>query len=861
MSMLVTGAFVCVAGVSKAWAQATHPDSASAPEAARVTVTPGARYRAGWLHKAILGSNYRSLWKTSIEVDIFDLDSVAGGLRPTQRGGSMQTNSLRFLGANGREYVFRPIEKDFGRGLPEEIRETLVRDIAQDLTSGQHPASALITARLLDATGLHHARPRLGVMPDAERLGEFRTEFANVVGTLEERPGTDFDETPESLGATTVVSSARLFERMQRDPDNAVNARAFLTARLFDILVGDRDRHRDQWRWGRFSSGPSQLWEPIPRDRDFPFARFEGVGSVLMRGAMPQLVTFTKSYPDMVWLNWNAREIDRRLLVSLERPVWDSVARELQLQVTDAVIDSALAEMPPPFLRLNGGELREALVRRRARLPLASRDYYRVLAREVDLSGTDDRDVAEITRGADGSVSVAMFSQRSLGQGAAGLDRPYLRRRFAKGETRETRVFLFAGDDRVIVRGSRDQSIIVRIVGGEGEDTVVDSVPGGDPALRFYDSSGGDRFISDVTTGTDRTVYTPPPHSVPQHATRDWGEWSYTHPAMSTSPGVGLVTSVNRTRIRYGFRNDGYLSRSVTRLDVSLTERRPRFTYSGTFRPPTSNVSGDLQLTASGLELIRFHGYGNETPADRSTSYYRVFQNLFRVEPGLVVRSGTTTWSLGAVGQYSSTRDGTSTLIGETNPYGSGTFGEVGAKFGLVVDRRDSPAAPTTGFRFSAGGALYPAIWDVTHAFGEAHVGASTYASASWPLAPTLALRAGAQHVWGTFPVHDAAFLGGNGTLRGWPEQRFAGRSTIFGSTELRLLLARVLMIVPTDVGLLTFADVGRVVADGDRSNAWHSGFGGGIWLAPLRRAYTVSVSVARGREDRGLYLRSGFTF
>ncbi|MGH7694687.1 MAG: BamA/TamA family outer membrane protein, partial [Gemmatimonadaceae bacterium] len=348
-------------------AQSSRADSGRTG-ARTVTVVAGAKYHAGWLHEFILGADYRALWTAPIEVEVLDLRTVAGGLRPTQRGGSAQTVSLRFAGADGREYVFRPLEKDFTRGLPPELKETLVRDIAQDQVAGYHPAAPLVVSGLLDATGLHHPRPRLVVMPNDPALGEFRADFAGILGTFEERPDSDFGETPISPGATNVISSERLFERLRSDHENRVAARAFLAARMFDILVGDRDRHRDQWRWGRFSITPNAPWEPIPRDRDMPFARFEGLGPYLVRGAVPQLVTFSKRYPDMVWLNWNAREIDRLLLAELEWGAWDSVTKALQSQLTDAAIDSAIAAMPIAFVRLDGARLRDDLVTRRQAL-------------------------------------------------------------------------------------------------------------------------------------------------------------------------------------------------------------------------------------------------------------------------------------------------------------------------------------------------------------------------------------------------------------------------------------------------------------------------------------------------------------
>ena len=37
--------------------------------------------------------------------------------------------------------------------------------------------------------------------------------------------------------------------------------------------------------------------------------------------------------------------------------------------------------------------------------------------------------------------------------------------------------------------------------------------------------------------------------------------------------------------------------------------------------------------------------------------------------------------------------------------------------------------------------------------------------------------------------------------------------------------------------------------------------FGGGLWLAPITRVHTVSISIARGRERIGYYVKSGFVF
>jgi len=42
-----------------------------------------------------------------------------------------------------------------------------------------------------------------------------------------------------------VISATGLFRRVDGSPNDRVDASAFLRARLMDIWMGDRDRHRD----------------------------------------------------------------------------------------------------------------------------------------------------------------------------------------------------------------------------------------------------------------------------------------------------------------------------------------------------------------------------------------------------------------------------------------------------------------------------------------------------------------------------------------------------------------------------------------------------------------------------------------
>ena len=54
--------------------------------------------------------------------------------------------------------------------------------------------------------------------------------------------------------------------------------------------------------------------------------------------------------------------------------------------------------------------------------------------------------------------------------------------------------------------------------------------------------------------------------------------------------------------------------------------------------------------------------------------------------------------------------------------------------------------------------------------------------------------------------------------------------------------------------GVFGLADVGRVYLEGESSDVWHTGFGGGLWFAFLERANTMTLSLVSGRRsDRAL--------
>src|SRR5918992_760881 len=193
--------------------------------------------------------------------------------------------------------------------------------------------------------------------------------------------------------------------------------------------------------------------------------------------------------------------------------------------------------------------------------------------------------------------------------------------------------------------------------------------------------------------------------------------------------------------------------------------------------------------------------------------FYRVTQDAFGLHPSMVVALGSrASLRVGPVLKYVSTDERPDRFLASLgNLYGTGNFGEVGGGFTLRYDSRDRAVMAQKGLFLEVGGSAFPPIWDVDSTFGEVHGEVATYLSVAAPLDPTLALRVGGRKLWGHYPYFEAAFIGSGSTVRLGRINRYAGDASAYGSSELRLSLTRVRVILPATFGIFGLADVGRV--------------------------------------------------
>jgi hypothetical protein len=844
--------------ISSVGALARGDDGNGDATAERRTVVVGARYQKGGFYRWLFGAEYRDLWTAPVSLEVLDLSKYAGGLKPTRVLGHGQTKSLALVGADGRNYTFRPVLKDPTGLLPEDLQQTVARAVIVDQMASGHPAAHVVVPGLLEPAGVLHNEPHLVIMPDDPALGEFQERFANAVGDIEVWTGT-----PGFEGSLETIDGEEMWKRLRRSPDVRVDSRAYLKARLLDQLMGDWDRHRDQWRWFRMPG--KDLWQPVPEDRDQAFVRFEGVVIALIRPQVPMVVDFSPEHSSQPGLTFDGWDVDKRILSDLEWPTWQEVAAELQSALSDEVIEAAAKRMPPEYFAKDGARLIAGLKGRRATLPEQARRFYRYINKDVDIFCTDQDERVTARRFENGDIEISVGL---LAKDAA----PYFRRRFEADVTHEVRLYLYAGADEVVVTGGHHGGVLLRVVAGGSPKRIDDSQGGG---TRVSDPGGQAKVAEGPGSHIDTRTYQAPPPSKSAEWTpaRDWGRTSGPLFLATYGSDYGLLIGGAWNTMGYGFRKDPWSDRQSFRLQYSTKERSVRGTYTGEFRFENSPFRIALFGLGSGIEVSRFFGKGNTTTFQGDQQDYTIDQDRFHVEPALVYGAGPNTdLSLGIVYKHNKTEPRANPILNASPEYGMGNFAQTGATLRFRYDGTHKQALPRNGAFLTAGAALYPKLADVEDTFGELHGQAKAFLSIPGDLGPTLALKLGGQKVWGRHPFFESAFIGGKSpfnplepgggsSVRGLPPQRYAGDGSAFANADLYLPLTKAFLLVPGQIGLTGFFDVGRVFVNGETSDKWHNGYGGGLFFATPGRHSLVSFLYARSEGNTAYYLRAGLAF
>lgn len=815
----------------------------------------------GGFHRWWLGDNYRAVWAAPLNFPVLDLSEEKGGLRITQRGGGMQTKSLRLEDSKGEEWALRSLKKDPRNALPEEFRETFAKDVVQDQISASNPYAPPVVASLAEAAGVPHSNPAFVYLPKDTSLGIYQRDFGGDVYLLEERePVKDKTKNTEKTLA-----------QLQGDNDNTVDQEKVLHARLLDMLVGDWDRHDDQWRWGviKNKENKSQRFYPIPRDRDQAFFVSEGVLPWLAsrKWLMPKFQGFSDHFRDINGFNFNARYFDRSFMHQLSEQQWLDHIHQLQQQMTDQALQDAVKKFPDTIRAIAGQNILDNMKKRRDVLEPAAMKYYRFLARDVDIPGTQKNELFTIKKLPEGQIAVNAFKISKDGE----TEQSIYSRTFDPDDTREIRLYGLGGNDRFIVSGDNRSSIRVRLIGGKDSDTYIDSSGAGGKRVNIYDlKQGKDSF---ALNGHSKRLLS----SSPAVIRYDRMAFKYDKLMPLATAGYnlddGILLGLGFQYTKQGWRKEPFAVRHTFVAGHAVATKAYQFRYLGEFTDAIGNT--DLVLLANARaphNTINFFGLGNESVYDKSNDiwFYRSRYNLYNAEALLKSKlaSKVRLFYGPSFTYYALDKDeNDDRFVSKFPQNGLDSLGVyatkeyAGLKVGLQIDTRDNDILPFRGLLWTTTVFGNQGLNEEKHNYLQVQSDMSLYTSFRVPANLVLVTRFGGGKIWGHYEFFQAMMLGGVQNLRGYRNNRFAGSAMAYNNLELRLkLFSFKSYLFPASVGLLAYNDVGRVWLEGEDSGRWHDGYGGGLYFMPVNM-FIITATLGKSTEGVLPYVTLGFRF
>ncbi|MFT3827557.1 MAG: BamA/TamA family outer membrane protein [Chitinophagaceae bacterium] len=804
-------------------------------------------------HRTLFGEGFRKEWAATTRLPVIRVSEFGGGLKPLRLGGGMQSKSLRLEDANGKEWVIRSVEKNPDALLPPELRQTFARDLLDDATSGQHPYSALIIPPIADAVNVPHANPVIGVIAPDKSLGVYTKTFTNMVCLVEER---------EPLGKSD--NSEKLFKNLVKDNDNGFKGKEFLRARLLDMLVNDWDRHPDQWRWydtnkdKEKNKDKDKKYVAVPRDRDQVLHLTQGWLPRLASRSwiLPTLQGFSGEIPRVRYSIIKSNFLNPYPDFQFNYDEWMKVTNEFVSLVTDSVLEESLRRLPASSYNLRHDLLFQQLKERRGNMPAAMDKFYHFIYQKADIRLSDKNELVEIIDGDSSSLRVIVKKINKDGE----IKDVLISRTFTPDITSEVRLYLSAGNDSVVI--NNQSKVKLRLIGGSGNK--VYNVIHSDKRIQLYDKKDGTVYMGDAGV-------------FKKHLSADTGMvsfvptnlYSVTMPlatiGINADDGFLMGLGFKHTQ-QGGFRKTPYANTQQLIAGHSFSTKAYRFVYRGEW----IHVFGKADLVARAIikapnNTVNFFGRGNETEYVKEgdfKKYYRTRYSSYEAGAGLRWRSSRgSSVTIGPAFQYyrfdaDDNKGRFINNVSQIGSYDSATIDKnkihLGAVIDYILDKRNNTILPSWGYYINLRLQGYAGLNEYAKSYGQFIPEISFYKSLNAKQSVVLANRTGGGVTVGKSAFYQSLFLGGQENLLGYRQYRFAGQHSMYNNLEMRVRLATIASyIVPGQLGLTGFYDIGRVWEQGESSGKWHNGVGGGLYFAPAQVAVFKFVM---GYSEEGWY-------
>lgn len=358
-----------------------------------VELSPSDLYKADDIKKMFQGEQYRAAWAAKVKVPIMFLDTLKGGMSIIEAGGGKQTHSLEMLGADGITYTLRSVNKDVNPLIPEFLRTLNLENIVVDGISAQHPFAAILAAELADKAHVHHTNPKMVFVPKQTRLGKFNKSFGNRLFLLEYETDSEINYT-KIKNVIKIIDTEDLQKLKLKLKDSLhIDANTLVRSRLFDMLIGDWDRHTKQWAWAIKETDTTYTAIAIAGDRDNAFFKSEGLIPKILsnKHIIKELRPFER---DIDFMEGLVYPFDNYFLSQTSENTFIKEAENLQLLLTDSILEASLDVWPQNIRDLDGDDIIFKIKQRRDDLKDYAIQFYTIIQEQgmvnAPLKGSED---------------------------------------------------------------------------------------------------------------------------------------------------------------------------------------------------------------------------------------------------------------------------------------------------------------------------------------------------------------------------------------------------------------------------------------------------------------------------------------
>jgi predicted phosphodiesterase len=829
-------------------------------------VIPDSTYAASKIKELFFGKLNRQTWAQPITVPVLDIHFEKGGLIPIKRGGGQQTVSLRMQGGDGKEYVLRGIKKNATFLTGRNLRGTIAQDILYDGMAGSHPYASVVIPPLADAVGIMHTNPKLVYVPKDSVLGDYLNEFGGMLCLFEERPNGDMSDIDGFGGSKRVMGHSDILAKIHTKHHHQIDQEYMLRARLFDMLLGDWDRHDDQWRWAKFTDGNKTIYRAVPRDRDQAFFKFDGlIPNIANRKWMVRkFQNYGGDIRDIYGQNFNARYFDRTFLTQANRYEWIEAAEKIKRNLSDGAIDSALALLPKEAFAIAGQSIADAMKIRRNRLPELAQRYYKVLSKSVDVVGTLKRDYFEVIRKESGDVEVNIYA---IKKGAKDTSKRSFHRVFQLKDTKEIVLYGLDSKDEYVETNEgfpASQSIVVRIVAGDKKDAFRSEAKINNffPKTYVYDAEGKRDLVGEGKLKLIEKSVT---------SAYDYDRKSFTKnklmplASVGYNPDDGIILGPGFKYTAHGFKKTPYKYYHKLLVNKTFAAEGYNVYYDMNYTKLLGPFDVGAELTVNSPLFYNFFGIGNKVSLSKKdeVAAQKIRMNLFEFKPKLSFVSHNTAQQFELQFVYQD--------IAFENNVERQSFVQAselqdehigGLRVVHQYKNLDNEVNPHRGI-----------VWKNEMGWKSSTASQNieffTISSELSLFIPirisknqsTLAFRSGWINNSGRFAFYQANFLSGYENFRGIRRNRFGDKAVVYNNVDLRHNLLKVPnYIVPFNVGVLAHYDVAKVYNHSSENPFWHQAYGAGLFVNVLdfvNLVGTYSVS----NTDRLFSVSSRFLF